>query len=226
MKCLFLTALLALAPSACADAESPNSAHLDSGARADADTTLVDASTVQDHGDAQSDGAALSPDPIDGDVAADLDAEVSPYADLRTCSGNPLDTFVWPCAADAATCPEATRISQMCPLPWGCDEYALAVIAAVGECEPGRQVITAQGCGRTVIELRVGPGSPTRAFYSVGGGLMGTWSKTDVATDPEACSAFVPKDCLDWEGDSLSNVVNLCAAIDASADAADAADAH
>jgi hypothetical protein len=133
----------------------------------------------------------------------------SPYADLRTCSGNPLDTFVWTCAADAATCPEAMRISQTCALPWGCDEYSLAVVAAANECGPGKTVITAQACGRTVIELRVGPGSPTRAFYS-NGGLMGIWSTSDVSSDPESCSGFVPKNCLDWEGDTLSEKVSLC----------------
>jgi hypothetical protein len=141
--------------------------------------------------------------------------DASPYADLRTCSGNPLDTFVWVCAANAPTCPEAMRISQMCALPWGCDEYSLAVLAAAAQCAPGREVITAQACDRTVIELRVDSGPPTRAFYT-NGGLMGIWAISDVTSDPETCSNFVPKNCLDSAGDSLSDVVSLCVASDGS----------
>lgn len=223
----FVTLLLAAMPCGCTD-ETSESNHAASG---QVGTTLSDAGDSGNTDDTQLDAAIRTDAAMrnQGDATAvsdPHDAAASPYADLRTCSGNPLDTVRWPCAADAATCDDAIRISQMCALPWGCDEYALAVVAAVEECGPGRQVIVAQGCGRTVIELRVGPGSATRAFYSTSGGLMGIWSATDVVTDPQTCSAFVPKDCLDWEGDSLSNSVDLCTLRDASTDAADAADAH
>jgi hypothetical protein len=155
----------------------------------------------------------------------DMEPDASPYLTLRVCSGNPLDTVVWPCDPMARTCTESMRISQICPLPWGCDEYSLAVVAAAEHCSESNRVTVAQGCGRTVIELRSGPGAPLRAFYS-NGGLMGTWSMSDVLSDPSQCSGFVPKDCLDWEGDSLSDIVDLCAtdagASDSGSDSSDA----
>jgi hypothetical protein len=165
--------------------------------------------------------------------APDLEPDASPYLTLRVCSGNPLDTVVWACDPTARTCSESMRISQSCPLPWGCDEYPLAVVAAATHCADSQRVLVAQACGRTVIELRSGLGAPLRAFYS-NGGLMGTWSMSDVLSDPSQCSGFVPKDCLDWEGDSLSGVVDLCATdagpdsgLDASPDSSlDASDAN
>ena len=183
VKYLFLVLLIAIVPWGCADTELRDAVRLDAAAPGDTGAGLDDAGHSEDRNDAQldatvpdRDGAASVPDLRD----ADANAEDNPYADLRTCSGNPLDTFSWPCAADAATCDDATRTSQMCALPWGCDEYVLAVVAAANECAQGGQVITAQACGRTVIELRVGSGSPTRAFYSSSGGLMGTWSMNDL----------------------------------------------
>jgi len=220
VRYLFLALTIALVPWGCAETES-NDSWLLFGPTGNPSAALDDAGHSDDHNDAQLDAEASDRDGAGtiselGDASADA---ASPYADLRTCSGNPLDTFTWPCAASAATCDEATRTSQMCALPWGCDEYVLAVVAAADECAQGRQVITAQACGRTVIELRVGPGSPTRAFYTSSGGLMGTWSSTDVLSDPQSCSGFIPKDCLDWEGQSFTDIVNLCAQPDAGSDA-------
>jgi hypothetical protein len=92
------------------------------------------------------------------------------------------------------------------------------VVAAQAQCSPFSSVIVAQACERTVIELHVWEAPPLRAFYT-GGGLMGTWSIGDESTSDgaalEQCSGFVPKDCLDADGESLSDVVDLCAAFDA-----------
>lgn len=220
MKYLLL-ALIVAVPFACSDDGATGPTPYGAGGN-----TMV-------QGDAGNADATLRPDvvisapthepdtgaPDDPDTGVvDLEPDGSPYLMLRVCSGNPLDTVVWPCDPMARTCNDSMRISQSCPLPWGCDEYSLAVIAAATHCSDSNRVIVAQGCDRTVIELRSGAGSPLRAFYS-NGGLMGTWSMTDVLSDPSQCSGFVPKDCLDWEGDSLSEVVDLCATSDAGPDA-------
>lgn len=154
----------------------------------------------------------------DASSDADLpDVQLPPVVEtdaaaLRLCTDDPLMQVDWPCG-DTATCDgDLIPSSSDCPFGWACTEYDTARARLIADCASiGNSTITAaQGCGFRVLEKGLGSGAPTRAFYDEDSGeLVGTWFQSETPSE-ETCSGSVPRPCLDYEGLSLTETVNLC----------------
>jgi hypothetical protein len=158
----------------------------------------------------------------DASSDADLpDVQLPPEVDadaaaLRLCTDDPLLQVDWPCVGMSTCDGDLIPSSSDCPFGWACMDYEVARARLVADCPAvaGDVIIAARGCGYLVLQDGVGQGGPARAFYDEQSGeLLGTWFQDDV--QEETCSGAVPQDCLDYDGTSLMEELDLCSGADA-----------